>query len=150
LKGCELFPKDVELWLFLGLFLRKQKDYEDAEKCFRHILGQSAGSYPVGLDLGLRSYKTRHALAELLAQQGRWKEAAEEWRAVVAEQPRFGPGWVGLAEAAAASGRPDGGLDLLRTVTPTDETTRHRVERLRRVLNEMAANRSGGDPKASP
>jgi glycosyltransferase involved in cell wall biosynthesis len=134
--GRKLFPRDVDLLLYHGLMLRKAKDFDAAEKCFRTILTVPPGNYPVGLDLGLRGYKTRNALAELYFEQRRFDEAETEWKAAVDEQPAFGPGWVGLAEIEAARGRKKEAQGILSRLGPTDPQTSHRVKRLRASLRD--------------
>jgi glycosyltransferase involved in cell wall biosynthesis/Flp pilus assembly protein TadD len=96
--GRALFPNDVELRLHEGLLRRQLRDYAGAEACLKSILTLPATACLGGLDLGLRGYKTRHALAELYLEQRRYADAEAEWRAVVAEQPGFGPAWRGLEE----------------------------------------------------
>src|SRR5262249_19771185 len=96
--GRSLFPEDVELLLHEGLLRQRLRDYAGAESCFRSILALPAGNYLVGLDLALRGYKTRHALAELYFEQRRWADAETEWRTGVAGKPGFSPAWLGLGE----------------------------------------------------
>jgi tetratricopeptide (TPR) repeat protein len=100
--GRTLFPADVELLLHEGLLRRQLRDYGGAESCLRRILTLPATSCLGGLDLGLRGYKTRHALAELYLEQRRFADAETEWRRVVAEQPGFGPAWLGLGDSCLA------------------------------------------------
>ncbi len=128
--ASKLFPLDVDLLLHHGLLLRRQKDYPAAEQCFRTILTVPPGNYPVGLDLGLRGYKTRNALAELYFEQRRFDEAETEWKAVVDEQPGFIPGSVGLAEIEAARGRKKEAEAILSRLRPTDPQTSQRIKRL--------------------
>jgi tetratricopeptide (TPR) repeat protein len=100
--GRALFATDVELLLHEGLLRRQLRDYGGAESCLRRILTLPATSCLGGLDLGLRGYKTRHALAELYLEQRRFAEAETEWQQVVAEQPGFGPAWLGLGQSCLA------------------------------------------------
>jgi tetratricopeptide (TPR) repeat protein len=132
--GRRLYPDDVELLLHHGLLLQRLKDSPAAEGCFRAILSLPEGNYPVGLDLGLRGFKTRHALAELLRDQGRLAEAEHQWRSALAEQPGFGPGWVGLAGVLLATGRPREAAEALDRLPPTDPHTRAAADRLRRSI----------------
>ncbi|HEX4612281.1 MAG TPA: tetratricopeptide repeat protein, partial [Urbifossiella sp.] len=129
-----LYPDDIELLLHHGLLLQRRKDYPAAEACFRRILALPPGRYPVGLDLGLRGYKTRNALADLFLEQGRLAEAEAEWRAALAEEPGFGPGRVGLAAVALAQGRPQEAEAILDRLRPDDPDTAAGAARLRRAL----------------
>ncbi|HEX4609186.1 MAG TPA: glycosyltransferase family 2 protein, partial [Urbifossiella sp.] len=132
--GRGLYPDDIELLLHHGLLLQRRKDYPAAEGCFRRILALPPGRYPVGLDLGLRGYKTRNALADLYLEQGRLAEAEAEWQAALAEEPRFGPGRVGLAAVALARGRPQDAEVILDQLRPDDPDTAAGAARLRRAL----------------
>ena len=49
-------------------------------------------------DDGLRGYKARHNLAVIYEETGRPAEAEAQWRAAVAENPQFTPGWLRLGE----------------------------------------------------
>ena len=49
-------------------------------------------------DDGLRGYKARHNLAVIYEETGRAAEAEAQWRAAVAENPQFTPGWLRLGE----------------------------------------------------
>jgi tetratricopeptide (TPR) repeat protein len=102
LTGRALFATDVELLLHEGLLRRQLRDYAGCESCLRRILTLPAASCLGGLDLGLRGYKTRHALAELYLEQRRFADAETEWRRVVSEQPGFGPAWLGLGQTYLA------------------------------------------------
>jgi hypothetical protein len=53
-----------------------------------------------GLDLGLKSYKGRCALAEVYRDQGRIADAETQFQAAIAEQPSFTP--ASLIRFAAA------------------------------------------------
>src|SRR5262249_43924835 len=47
---------------------------------------------------GLRGWRSRHKLGELLLQQGRPAEAERQWRLALAEEPTYGPAWSSLGE----------------------------------------------------
>jgi tetratricopeptide (TPR) repeat protein len=130
----------VELLLHRGLLYQRMKEYPAAEESLRKILTLPADSYPVGLDLGLLGYKTRHALAELFAEQERLEEAEAEWRAALAEQPTFGPVWVGLAALELARRRPSEAAALLERAKPSDPLTRRRAERVRKAILQAAGS----------
>jgi tetratricopeptide (TPR) repeat protein len=130
--GRALFPEDVELLLHEGLLLRQLRDHAGAEACLRRILVLPAASCLGGLDLRLRGYKTRHALAELYLEQRRHGEAEAEWQAVVAEEPGFAPAWVGLGEVHLARGEWAAVERVLARLHGTD------AERLRERLSAAA------------
>src|SRR5262249_11376098 len=90
-SGLERYQHNVELLVRLGLLLRESGDLAGAGDCFRRALAGPRSVALGGQDLSLRGYKTRHALAETLARQGRIVEARVEWMAVLAEQPGFAP-----------------------------------------------------------
>jgi tetratricopeptide (TPR) repeat protein len=73
-------------------------DAGGAESCLLRLLRTPPGQYFASMDTGLAGYKARHNLAVIYQQQGRRALAQEQWRAAVAEQPTFVPGWLGLAE----------------------------------------------------
>ena len=62
------------------------------------LAGDVAGRGFANGDDGLRGYKARHNLAVIYDETGRAAEAEAQWRAAVAENPRFTPGWLRLGE----------------------------------------------------
>jgi tetratricopeptide (TPR) repeat protein len=141
--GRALFPNDVELRLHEGLLRRQLRDYAGAESCLRGILSLPPTACLGGLDLGLRGYKTRHALAELYLEQRRYAEAEAEWRAVVAEQPGFGPAWVGLGEVHLARGEWQALEQVIARLGNAGPDARHLWERWRQA-GQAAEQKSAG------
>jgi tetratricopeptide (TPR) repeat protein len=140
--GRALFPNDVELLLHEGLLRRQMRDFGGAESCLRRILEQPATSCLVGLDLALRGYKTRHALAELYAEQRRHADAEAQWRLVVADQPGFVPAWLGLGELYLA--RRD--WPALEQVIARLEAAGADARRLRDRMEQAARPAAAGQP----
>jgi glycosyltransferase involved in cell wall biosynthesis/tetratricopeptide (TPR) repeat protein len=99
-EGGTRYPHHPELALQEGLLRRKHGDLAGAETCLRRVLETPATACLTGLDLGMRGFKTRHVLADLLASQKQFVKAREEWTLAVREQPEFIPGWMGLARIA--------------------------------------------------
>jgi ankyrin repeat protein/glycosyltransferase involved in cell wall biosynthesis/tetratricopeptide (TPR) repeat protein/Leucine-rich repeat (LRR) protein len=91
-------PDDVELLFLEGLLLRDEGDQSGAEAALRRLLRLPRQPQLARLDTGLHGYKARHLLGALYREQGRWPEAEAQWRAAVAEEPRFAPAWQDLAE----------------------------------------------------
>jgi tetratricopeptide (TPR) repeat protein len=101
--------------------LQEAGDHAAAEGRLRALLAAPQETAYSGLDAGLRGYKVRHNLAVLYRDQKRYAEAETEWEAAVAEEPGFGPAWVGLGELHLAQGRDDGvrrALESLERVQP--------------------------------
>ncbi len=98
-------PDDAELLFLEGRWLREQGDLHAAEACLLHLLHMQSSAHFASLDTGLRGYRARHQLALLYRQQGRVAEAEAVWQAALAEQPRYGPAWQGLAELFLAQQR---------------------------------------------
>src|SRR5262249_31878309 len=96
--GRGLCPRHPELAFWEGVLLRERQDRGGAEACFLEVLHTPDGEPFTSVDAGLRSYRTRHALAEVYRLQGRLAEAEAQWRAAAAECPAFTPAWQGVAE----------------------------------------------------
>jgi GT2 family glycosyltransferase/tetratricopeptide (TPR) repeat protein len=98
-EGRTHYPDDAELLFAEGVLCLGQDDLPGAEACLTRALAGQEGDHFASVDAGLKGYKTRHNLAVVYHRQGRHAEAEAQWRAVVAEQPNFLPGWLGVAEA---------------------------------------------------
>jgi tetratricopeptide (TPR) repeat protein len=104
------YPDDAELLFMEGLTLREQGDRAGAEAAWLRLASGHEDAHFASVDAGLRGPKVRHNLAVLYQEQGRRAEAEGQWRAVVAAQPDYLPGWLGLAEIYLAEQR-DSSLD---------------------------------------
>jgi glycosyltransferase involved in cell wall biosynthesis/predicted Zn-dependent protease len=97
-SGQKQCPGDVELLFLEALLQRELGDAKGAEATWLRLL---SGSEPAGfanVDDGLRGYKARHNLAVIYEETGRAAEAEAQWRAAVAENPSFAPGWLRLGD----------------------------------------------------
>jgi glycosyltransferase involved in cell wall biosynthesis len=104
--GRQQSPDD-ELLFHEALILRELGDAAGAEATLLGLLGASRAAGFVNGDDGLRGYKARHNLAVLYDETGRAAEAELQWRAAVAENPRFTTGWLRLGELYGKQGRWD-------------------------------------------
>ena len=96
--GLKRFPDDAELLLEEGLMLREKGDLAGAEHSWSRILEPRQGKYFSSEEVGLRGYRTRQLLAEVLVRQARWLESEIQWRVALDERIDFEPAWLGLAE----------------------------------------------------
>jgi GT2 family glycosyltransferase/tetratricopeptide (TPR) repeat protein len=103
--GRTYYPDDAELLFQEGLLLRGLGERTAAAACFHYLLGRREAEHFASVDTGLEGYKARNNLASLYQEEGRAAEAEELWRQVLAEQPQFGPAWLGLGELFLAQGR---------------------------------------------
>src|SRR5205814_473412 len=103
-QGC--YPNDPELLFHEGQLRREGGDLRGAEAALVRLLQEPLESFiTCGLDLGLKGYKGRCALAEVYRDQGRQADAEREWRAALAEQPNFTPAWLCLGDMWLNNGR---------------------------------------------
>ena len=106
--GLAIYPRDPELLFHEGQLRREGGDFVGAERALLKLLSEPLESFVAcGLDLGLKSYKGRSALAEVYRDQGRIADAEREWRAAVAEQPGFTPAWLCLGDMWLSHGLAD-------------------------------------------
>ena|SRR5438128_9566532 len=103
--GRALYPDDVELLFQEALVRADEKDGAGAERCYLQALANRERAHFGSILAGLGSYLARSNLARLYLEQGRAAEAEAQWRAALAEEPRFGPAEVGLAELYLAQSR---------------------------------------------
>jgi tetratricopeptide (TPR) repeat protein len=104
-RGRSLYPDDVELLFQEALIYRENGNRAVAEACWLRLLEDREVEHFASLDLGLKGYKTRHNLAMLYQEQGRWAEAEAQWQAALHENPEFFPARIGLAELLLAQAR---------------------------------------------
>jgi GT2 family glycosyltransferase/tetratricopeptide (TPR) repeat protein len=103
--GRAFYPEDAELLSQEGQLRRELGDAVSAEACFLRLLRSREDEHFASVPVGLHGYWTRHNLAVLYQEQRRHAEAEAQWRAALAEQPGFGPAWMGLAELYLAQRR---------------------------------------------
>jgi glycosyltransferase involved in cell wall biosynthesis len=97
-EGLALTPRDPELLFRAGAVYRTIGDLAAAEKSYLLLLSEPETGHIDSLDVSLTGYKARHNLALLYQDMQRWNDAEAQWKAAVAEAPRFLPSWLGLAE----------------------------------------------------
>jgi tetratricopeptide (TPR) repeat protein len=99
MKGLAVYPRDPELLFHEGQLRREGGDLAGAERALLKLLSEPLETFVAcGLDLGLKSYKGRCALAEVYRDQERIADAEREWRTALAEQPNFTPAWLCLGD----------------------------------------------------
>jgi tetratricopeptide (TPR) repeat protein len=104
--GRAIYPNDPELLFHEGQLRREGGDLAGAEQLLLKLLREPLESFVAcGLDLGLKTYKGRCALAEVYRDQGRVADAEREWRTALAEQPNFTPAWLCLGDMWLQHGR---------------------------------------------
>jgi len=96
--GLKRFPDDAELLWEEGLMLRDQGDLASAEESWLKLFEPRLGKYFASEEVGLRGFRTRQLLAEILAKDERCAETEVQWRAALDERLDFEPAWNGLAE----------------------------------------------------
>ncbi len=104
--GQAHYPSDPELLFHEGQLRREGGDLHGAEAALTRLLREPLESFiACGLDLGLKGYKGRCALAEVYRDAGRIVDAEREWRTALAEQPNFTPAWLCLGDMWLKHGR---------------------------------------------
>jgi glycosyltransferase involved in cell wall biosynthesis/Tfp pilus assembly protein PilF len=103
-EGRRHYPDDPELLYREGVLHTEQGDLLGAASCLEQLLHSEPPPYFASVSVALRGYQGRHVLADVYRRLGRWEEAERQWRHVVAEQPKFLPGWLGLADLHLGAG----------------------------------------------
>ena len=104
-KGLSLFPRDPELLFRAGIIHRELGDLTSAERCYVTLLTARETGHIDSLDVSMTTFKAHHNLALIYQDMGRFGEAEREWRAALADDRRFVPSWLGLAELMLRLGR---------------------------------------------
>jgi GT2 family glycosyltransferase/tetratricopeptide (TPR) repeat protein/2-polyprenyl-3-methyl-5-hydroxy-6-metoxy-1,4-benzoquinol methylase len=97
-EGLRLFPRDLELRFREGILLQATGRLAQAAAAYERLFREPDERHFSSLDPGMAGFKARQNLAVVYADMGELPRAAEQWRRVVAEVPRYRPGWRGLAE----------------------------------------------------
>lgn len=95
-EALSRFADDAELLHEKAMLNWEKRNWETVENCLTRVLRTRSLSYFSSLDEGLQGHRTRHLLGLVYQDQERWSEAEVQWRAVIAERPRFLPAWQGL------------------------------------------------------
>ncbi|HEV8058264.1 MAG TPA: glycosyltransferase [Gemmataceae bacterium] len=92
------YPDDAEILFHEGLVRRELHDAAGSEAAFLRLLSGQEKAHFASVETSLRGSKARHNLAVLYLEQGRLAEAEAQWRAALAVEPDYGPGWLGFGE----------------------------------------------------
>jgi glycosyltransferase involved in cell wall biosynthesis len=85
--GTAVEPDDAELLFREAIVRRRTGDSDGAERCWRRILTLKRAEQFASVDQGIYGHLTRRNLAALAKERGDQAEAANLWRAVLAEWP---------------------------------------------------------------
>ena len=132
-QGLARSPADPQLLFQRGLLARRWKRYSVAEAAYRQILATKHDDFCMGFDAGILSYKARHNLAGVYADQGKLVEAERLYRRVVEDAPGFRLGWRGLMEVLCEQGRTGEAAELVESLL-SDTSLRDEGQRLRARL----------------
>jgi tetratricopeptide (TPR) repeat protein len=97
-EGLRLFPQDAELRFRDAVLLHEAGRLREAVQVYLDILQGDEERHFSSVDRGIKGFKARHNLAMVYQDLGDLPSAEEQWRLVVAEMPRYRPGWRGLGD----------------------------------------------------
>jgi len=99
-EGLRVTPDDLELLFHQGLTHHQLGDLASAEACLIRLLSLAPrlDSHFSSIDIGIRSYTTRHNLAVICSEQGKDDQAELHWRKAIEASPAFLPAWLGLGD----------------------------------------------------
>jgi tetratricopeptide (TPR) repeat protein len=115
-QGLEKFPLDAELRFYQGNLHHEAGRLAEAVRSFQHLLEVKEEAHYQSYDRGIDGFKSRQNLAVIYEQMGELAKAEEEWRRIVAEIPKYGPGWAGLGENLLAQAKTDEAQTLARQI----------------------------------
>jgi tetratricopeptide (TPR) repeat protein len=85
IEGLKHCPDDAELLFLRGVYLLHKGELAGAETAFTDLLTNRPAAHFASVADGLRSYKARHLLGQVLLKQGRPREAEGQWRQAMQE-----------------------------------------------------------------
>jgi tetratricopeptide (TPR) repeat protein len=97
-EGRRRFPDDVALRFWQGQLLRDQGDLAGAAQCLLELMHTEPAGNLGATDAGLRRHLAPHTLGLVYWEQGRVREAEEQWKALVGAYPAYRASWQMLAE----------------------------------------------------
>jgi glycosyltransferase involved in cell wall biosynthesis len=98
-RGRHLFPGDPTLLSCEGLLLYRLGDFRRASEFLEYLLREKPRSHIAeGMEDGLTSFFTRHNLAIVYRDHGRFADAETQWRQALEERPNWGQALLGLGE----------------------------------------------------
>jgi tetratricopeptide (TPR) repeat protein len=86
-EGLSFDPEDAELLFRKAIVHRHRGERDEAERCWRTILGLRRPEKFASVEMGIYGHRTRRNLAALAAERGDRAEEARHWQAVLAEYP---------------------------------------------------------------
>jgi tetratricopeptide (TPR) repeat protein len=97
-EGRKRHPEDAELLYEEALLLRESGDLNGAASSLIQLMDLRSGPYFASVDVGLRTFRTRHLLGVIYREQGRLADAEAQWQAALNDQPQYAPVWWCLGE----------------------------------------------------
>jgi glycosyltransferase involved in cell wall biosynthesis len=98
-NGRQRFHDDPTLLSCEGLLYYRMGDFRRASEYLQYLLRvQPRGGIAEGLEDGLTGFFTRHNLAIVYRDQGRFADAEAQWRQALEERPDWGQALLGLGE----------------------------------------------------
>lgn len=101
--GLARFPLDDELRFRHGILLQNSGRLREATQVYRDLLSRSEPRHFTSVVQGIAGYKARHNLALAYEAMGQLAKAEDEWRAILAEVPGYGPAIAALDGMAVTS-----------------------------------------------
>jgi tetratricopeptide (TPR) repeat protein len=155
--GLGHYPDDAELLFLAGVLRDEAGDLVGAEAALTRLLTSRPDPHFASVAAGLRGYKARGKLAEVLLKQGRAAEAESQWRAALREEPRSAACWLGLGQLLLGRGRHDEAVEAAARLEGLSGAEREGHALRARVLlargeygaaREVLAGLLQNDPKA--
>ncbi len=103
--GLQVYPSDAELLFRAGGLQQRLGRPAEAAALYERVLHVNEERHFTSIDQGILGYKLHYNLATVFAQLGRYREAGDHWRRVIAERPRSLAAWRGLAEVLLQAGQ---------------------------------------------
>jgi tetratricopeptide (TPR) repeat protein/glycosyltransferase involved in cell wall biosynthesis len=114
LEGRHYYPDDASLLFQEAAVRREQRDFTGAGACLERLLHGKDQPHFASAVCGLRGIKAQHELALLYRDQGREKEAEQQWRTALIDHPNAVSAWYGLGGLCLKQGRVSEAEDVLR------------------------------------
>ena len=140
-QGCDLFPDDKELLFRQAMFDHQAGRLEESAATYQRILSESCERHFTSIDAALAGNKSRHNLAMVYEDNGRWDQAEEQWRGILREAPDYQLAWRGVGGCLLQQNRDNEVAVLCETLASRPEG--HREELMLR--GQLAARRHDGE-----
>ncbi|WP_339735842.1 glycosyltransferase [uncultured Gimesia sp.] len=106
-QGLTHFPGDKELLFRQAMLHHHFGRLIDAEKTYHRVLQEQTDRHFTSIDVGLCGYKTRHNLAVVYDEMGKYEQAEEQWRLIIEEIPTYTTAWKCLGETLLKANKLD-------------------------------------------